>query len=340
MYVQRFRCMESRRHGFEAEFPLHSAVSWRELWEVTKWRFLLSSCECGADIGNSDHKFCTSCGLELLSDEKTTVTFYFSRGFEYKSIIHMLSKQHGIKMSERTLKNRLKEFGLRRKLALYDEAQLRRQIEQEMEGPGCMAGYRSMSHTLSMKSIRVPRRVVEEIMRELDPEGCETRRRKRLRRRKYRAPGPNYCWHVDGYDKLKSYGFPIHGCIDGWSRKIMWLRLVRLNNLPETAASHFVDCVDDYGGCPVKLRTDCGTDNVIMAAMQCEFRQDVGAHIYGSSPANQRIEGWWSFYRRKPIYMVDKLFQRHNWKWEIQPGQWARKRVHLVLLFWNHPKRS
>ena len=66
----------------------------------------LSSCECGADIGNSDHKFCTSCGLELLPDVKTIVIFYFSRGFEYKSIIHMLSKQHGIKMSERTLKNR------------------------------------------------------------------------------------------------------------------------------------------------------------------------------------------------------------------------------------------
>ena len=86
----------------------------------------------------------------------------------------------------------MKEFGLRRKLALYDEAEVRRQIEQEMEGPGCMAGYRSMWHTLSMKGIRVPRRVVEEIMGELDPEGCETRRRKRLRRRKYRAPGPNY----------------------------------------------------------------------------------------------------------------------------------------------------
>ena len=27
--------------------------------------------------------------------------------------------------------------------------------------------------------------------------------------------GPNYVWHCDGYDKLKPYGFPIHGCIDG-----------------------------------------------------------------------------------------------------------------------------
>ena len=65
----------------------------------------------------------------------------------------------------------------------------------------------------------------------------------------------------------------------------------------KTAASNFVDCVHDYGGCPVKLRTDCGTENVIMATMQCEFRQDVDAHIYGPSPVNQRIEGWWSFYR-------------------------------------------
>ena len=65
----------------------------------------------------------------------------------------MLSKQHGNKMSERTLKNRLKEFGLRRKLALYDEAEVRRQIEQEMEGPGCMAGYPSLNvaHTIDEK---------------------------------------------------------------------------------------------------------------------------------------------------------------------------------------------
>ena len=27
--------------------------------------------------------------------------------------------------------------------------------------------------------------------------------------------GPDFCWHIDGYDKLKPYGFAIHGCIDG-----------------------------------------------------------------------------------------------------------------------------
>ena len=27
--------------------------------------------------------------------------------------------------------------------------------------------------------------------------------------------GPNFIWHMDGYDKLKPYGITIHGCIDG-----------------------------------------------------------------------------------------------------------------------------
>ena len=80
-------------------------------------------------------------------------------------------------------------------------------------------------------------------MRELDPDGCETRCAKCLRRRTYRVLGPNFCWHTDGYDKLKPYGFPIHGCTDGWSRKIIWLRVARSNNRPEIPGSFYLHSV-------------------------------------------------------------------------------------------------
>ena len=30
-----------------------------------------------------------------------------------------------------------------------------------------------------------------------------------------------------GYDKLKAFGFPIRGAIDGYSRKILWLKVTR-----------------------------------------------------------------------------------------------------------------
>ena len=71
---------------------------------------------------------------------------------------------------------------------------------------------------------------------QLDPDGCEQRRSLALQRRRYSSPGPNHTWHVDEYDKLKPFGFLFHGCIDGWSRRIMWLKLTRsnkiLHNLP------------------------------------------------------------------------------------------------------------
>ena len=231
-------------------------------------------------------------------DERSIITYYFTRGFKYDSIVEFLEKYHNIKMSVRTLKTRLRQYDLKRKQPSYDLDHVRERICQELSGPGSQKGYRSMCHTLRLENIQVPRHVVAQLMREIDPNGCEQRKSRRLTRRKYLSPGPNFTWHVDGYDKLKPYGFPIHGCIDGWSRRIMWLRVTRTNNDPQVVASFYLDCVDKLGGCPVNLRTDCGTENGIMAGMQCEFRQDIAAHKYGSSPANQRIEGWWSFFRR------------------------------------------
>ena len=66
--------------------------------------------------------------------------------------------------------------------------------------------------------MRVP--IVEMLLREIDPGGV-SERRNRLRTI-YHNPVPNYAWHSDSYDKLKPFGFPIHGCIDGWSENIIW----------------------------------------------------------------------------------------------------------------------
>ncbi len=111
---------------------------------------------------------------------------------------------------------------------------------------------------------------------------------------------------MDGYDKLKPYGFPIHGCIDGFSRRILWLNVARTNNNPAIIAKFFfINTVVEEGRCPTIVRTDNGTENVIVAGIQCYFRCNgndenagVKAHKYGSSPANQRIEAWWSYLRR------------------------------------------
>ena len=75
--------------------------------------------------------------------------------------------------------------------------------------------------TLEMEGLRIPRVIVQDLLKEMDPEGSELRRKHHLKRRVYQNPGPNYSWHIDGYDKLKCWGFPIHGAIDGFSRRIL-----------------------------------------------------------------------------------------------------------------------
>ena len=254
-------------------------------------------CETCQENVTLDAKFCFRCGEELPT-EVLQLKYYSSQGYEYNVILEFLSRFHGVTMSLRTLKNRLKLLGLKRRTTNFDEGQIRRRIQQEIDGPGCMAGYRSMWHTLRCEGYMVPRNRVESILRELDPEGCEERRGHRLKRRAYINPGPNFCWHGDGYDKLKPFGFPIHGCIDGFSRKMIWLKLLRSNNNPEVILKLYLEAVREAGGCPRKVRTNCGTENGLLAAAQSWFTNDTGSHMYGTSQHNQRIEGWWSFFKR------------------------------------------
>ena len=62
--------------------------------------------------------------------------------------------------------------------------------------------------------------------------------------------------------------------------------------------SHFLRQNSFTIGCPVELITDLGTENGLAAAMQSFFRDNPEARRYVSSPRNQRIEGWWSYYSK------------------------------------------
>lgn len=230
---------------------------------------------------------------------------YFKQGFDYQKILCFLYQYHGIRISLRTLNTKLHYLGLKRKNINYNLDNVKTRIQQELDGPGCSGGYRAVWHTLRIEGMQVPRDVVRVILKELDPQGVQQRKSKTLRRRIYHTPGPNYTWHVDGYDKLKPYGFPVHGCIDGYSRKVLWFKVCRTNNDPAVIGHFFLNAVKEFGGCPTVLRTDNGTENTILAAIQSYFRCDGDdefagekSHRYGTSPSNQRIECWWSYLRK------------------------------------------
>ena len=179
-------------------------------------------------------------------------------------------------MSSRSLCYRLKQFGLSRRHSPdeIDEERVAHLIRQELNGNGCLLGYRAMWRLLKRKYlVQVLRRVVQRLLREIDPEGSNERRSHSLKWREYNNLGPNFCWHVDGYDKLKPHGFPIHRCIDGFSRRVLWLVVCKSNNDPKIISAYLLRTIQQNQGYPTMVRTDRGTENTLAAAMQCFLRR-------------------------------------------------------------------
>ena len=84
--------------------------------------------------------------------------------------------------------------------------------------------------------------IIPTLLRDIDPQRTDSRRRHRLRKKVYTNHGPNYAWHIDGHDKLNPFGFAIHGAIDGYSREVLWGYLGGI----------YLDYVKEMEGFPIK----------------------------------------------------------------------------------------
>ena len=207
------------------------------------------------------------------------------------------------------LKRSLVRLGLRRRVFVTDRhfERIVDTIVLEIQSGGMCLGYRAMWRRLTTTyKLRVSRNTVMKILQIIDPEGVERRKRKRLLRRKYENPGPNYMWHIDGNDKLVPFGFGIHGAIDGFSRKIMWAEVCDTNKNPRVVGQHYLKCVWNLGVIPCIIRCDCGTENKQIEKCQVYFRSEHAdafagqkSVMYDKSTSNQRIESWWKILRNQ-----------------------------------------
>ena len=138
-------------------------------------------------------------------------------------------------------------------------------------------GYRWFFHKCEHYGLKVRKRrckIVLLILSALDPDGAALRRTRRLRCRTYRTKDPNHLWHLDGCDKVKPFGIAIHGCNDGFSRKVIWLSAYYTNNDPQVVAGYYFNAVSEAGRCSFMLRGDRGTENVPVKQLQTQFVHD------------------------------------------------------------------
>ena len=71
----------------------------------------------------------------------------------------------------------------------------------------------------------------------IDSERISMRKKETITRREYETNGPFDVFYIDGNNKLKRFGFAIHGCIDGFSRKLIWLFVSTANIDPLVVAN-------------------------------------------------------------------------------------------------------
>ena len=211
-------------------------------------------------------------------------------GFSWNKISEMLG------VSRWTIHRRVAEYGLENMTGFHNlpNEELDEKVKEFILNHGCTLGQGYVGGYLRSIGLRVQRRRIRESMARIDPHNTALRWGIAISRRKYQVPWPNSLWHLDGHHALIRWKMVIHGCVDGYSRRIMFLRC-SANNLAETVLELFLDAVRMDGNLwPSRIRVDNGVENVLVCDAMIQARgEGRGSFIAGPSTHNQRIEPLW-----------------------------------------------
>ena len=145
--------------------------------------------------------------LNQFSTNVDLAKYYFEARFSYKEIIRFWLIFYGLPISALHLHRLLRKKDLFRRCNFTSTNSVILAVRKILERSGANFGYRVVHQKLRMEGVTTSRETVRLIIKTLDPVGVKLRTAHRLKRRKFISPGPNYTWHIDGYDKFKPYLF-------------------------------------------------------------------------------------------------------------------------------------
>ncbi|KAL0567248.1 hypothetical protein V5O48_014747 [Marasmius crinis-equi] len=161
---------------------------------------------------------------------------------------------------------------------------------------------------LEAHGFKVPLLRVQESLRRVDAIGVFVRWSGCIKRRVYKVWGSNALWHHDGNEKLRPWGFYIHGCVDGHSRLMIYMHCCN-NKRAAVVGMIFKKAVDTYGW-PSRMRGDFGRENnEVERLMIAKWGENHHAYLRGRSTQNVRIERAWRDVRKDTIESFRKVFE-------------------------------
>ena len=143
-------------------------------------------------------------------------------------------------VSRQTIYNRRRELGFStafENFTTISNADLDTVVTEELEAFP-RTGETNVIAGLRQRGIYLQRWRVRESIVRVDPINRANRWGQRIIRRPYSVPHPNFLWHIDTNMKLRHWRMCIHGCVDGFSRCVIYLN-VNNNNRAATVFSCF-----------------------------------------------------------------------------------------------------
>ena len=254
---------------------------------------------------------------------------YFNYGFSDQSIIRDLQRE-GYDINPWALRQIRYKHGMKRRARTDEEKQesLDRAIaflQQDLRQSSAILGFGKgllYQYVRQQAQVTVSQRRLYDFYRSVFPEEVANRRDGNFKQRgQFIVPGPNFLWSLDGYEKLKKFGFQIYGCIDAYSRCIIWFFIGRSATTSMSTLKQYLQAVQRLQMRPFFTRSDHGIETPLWAAAQAalakagpkklKYTDSDGTshfyaqgdrldscHLYGPSTRNVRIESWWRQLRR------------------------------------------
>ena len=103
---------------------------------------------------------------------------------------------------------------------------------------------------------------------------------------------------------------------------------------------YYLLAVEEFGVVPVKLRTDKGTETLLMAEAQFRLREDQEGremevrecHLFGPSTRNTKIESWWGQLVSGKVGSLKEMFEGYDMEGEFTGSKWDIMAMQFVYM--------